>query len=266
MPEDSRSIELEIEVEVTPEEVWKAIATGPGISSWYIPHTVEEHEGGAAIASFGAGPEMQVPGRVAVRDPPRRVVFDGGEGVEGLAFEWLIEAKDAGTCIVRLVVSGFVSGSDWDDQYDAMTDGWQMFMFNLQQHFHSNASNGSMGRAPRECTCSTSRNNRATGITLGRRERDNQRSQRARGGGHGRTSRAVACDSETREPVSRYRVVGCRRRGRRGQRLSLGVLLRSGPGRNRRTRAAEMAEVARRRYSAGLAVLRRCMQRHCGRL
>jgi len=134
MPEENRSIELEVEVAGTPEEVWRAIATGPGISSWYVPHSVEEHEGGAAVASFGAGPEMQMPGRVAAWDPPHRVVFDGGEGVEGLAFEWLIEAKDAGTCIVRLVNSGFVSGTDWDDQYDAMTDGWGMFMFNLQHH------------------------------------------------------------------------------------------------------------------------------------
>ena len=42
---DERSIELEIEVPGTPEEVWRAIATGPGISSWYVPHRVEEHEG-----------------------------------------------------------------------------------------------------------------------------------------------------------------------------------------------------------------------------
>ena len=45
MDDDRRSIELEIEVVGTPEEVWQAIATGPGISSWYVPHTVEEREG-----------------------------------------------------------------------------------------------------------------------------------------------------------------------------------------------------------------------------
>lgn len=32
-PEATRSIELEIEVPGTPEQVWRAIATGPGISS-----------------------------------------------------------------------------------------------------------------------------------------------------------------------------------------------------------------------------------------
>lgn len=133
MSDERRSIELEIEVPGTPEEVWRAVATGPGISSWYVPHEVEEAEGGQATASFGPDPEMQVKGRVAVWDPPRRIVFDGDQ-VEGLVFEWLVEAKDGGTCSVRLINSGFGAGGEWDDQYDAMTEGWQLFMFNLKLH------------------------------------------------------------------------------------------------------------------------------------
>ena len=133
MPED-RSITLEVEVVGTPEEVWRAIATGAGISSWYVPHTVEEHEGGAMTASFGPGPEMQVAGRVAVWDPPSRVVFDGGEGVEGMAFEWTIEGQGGGTSVVRLVNTGFGTGAEWDAQYEGMADGWRLFLFNLGQH------------------------------------------------------------------------------------------------------------------------------------
>ena len=120
---DDRSIELEIEVPGTPEEVWRAIATGPGISSWYLPHTVEERQGGAANVSFGAAPEMQVAGRVAAWEPPHRVVFDGGDSDAGLAFEWLVEARDGGRCVVRLVNSGFGSGDEWDAQYDGMAEG-----------------------------------------------------------------------------------------------------------------------------------------------
>lgn len=134
MGSDRRSLELEVEVAGTPEEVWRAIATGPGISSWYVPHTVEEREGGAATASFGPGPEMLVPGRVVTWEPPRRISFDGGEDVEGLAFEWLVEARDNGRCIVRLVNSGFGSGEEWDGQYDAMSEGWLLFLFNLKLH------------------------------------------------------------------------------------------------------------------------------------
>ena len=134
MSVDRSEIRLEIEVPGWPEEVWRAVATGPGISSWYVPHTVEEREGGAATASFGPGPEMQVAGRVAAWEPPRRVCFDGGEGVEGLAFEWSIEAIDDASCMVRLVNTGFGEGHEWDTQYDAMTEGWRMFMFNLRLH------------------------------------------------------------------------------------------------------------------------------------
>jgi uncharacterized protein YndB with AHSA1/START domain len=134
MSSDSRKIELEVEVVGTPEEVWRAIATGPGISSWYVPHQVEERTGGAATASFGEGPEMQIEGRVAAWEPPHRIVFDKGEDAGGLAFEWLIEARDEGTCIVRLVNSGFGSGEPWDAQYDAMLEGWKLFMSNLRLH------------------------------------------------------------------------------------------------------------------------------------
>jgi uncharacterized protein YndB with AHSA1/START domain len=129
-----RTIELSIEVAGTPEEVWQAIATGPGISSWFVPHTVEEREGGATTESFGPGPEMQVQGRVAAWEPPKRIVFDGGEGAGGLAFEWLVEARDQSTCIVRLVNSGFGEGEPWDSQFDAMTEGWKLFLRNLQLH------------------------------------------------------------------------------------------------------------------------------------
>ena len=134
MSDERRSIELEIEVPGTPEGVWQAIATGPGISSWYVPHQVEERKGGAATASFGPGPEMQIAGRVAVWEPPHRVVFDGGEGVGGLAFEWLVEGRDGGTCVVRLVNSGFGSGEPWDTQSDGMVEGWLLFLLNLRLH------------------------------------------------------------------------------------------------------------------------------------
>lgn len=124
-------INLAVIVRGGTDAVWRAVATGPGISSWYVPHTVEERTGGAATASFGPEPEMQIAGRVVAWEPPRRVLFDGGEGVEGLTFEWTIEPHDDTTCTVRLHNAGF---KDDDPQYDAMVDGWKLFMRNLQLH------------------------------------------------------------------------------------------------------------------------------------
>jgi hypothetical protein len=42
----SRRIENRIEVPGTPEQVWEAIATGPGIEAWFVPADVEPREGG----------------------------------------------------------------------------------------------------------------------------------------------------------------------------------------------------------------------------
>lgn len=130
---DRREIRMEIEVAGTPEQVWESIATGPGISSWYVPHVVQEREGGSATARFGPGPEMEVPGRVGVWEPPHRVVFTSDTG-EGMAFEWLVEARGQGSCVVRLINSGFGDGQPWDDQYDDMTGGWTLFLRNLWLH------------------------------------------------------------------------------------------------------------------------------------
>ena len=143
--DSGRTIELEVTVPGTPDEVWRAIATGPGISSWYVPHTVEEREGGSIEFTFGPG--MDASGRVAVWDPPRRVVFDGGD-ITGLAFEWLVEAQDSGSCVVRLVNSGFGSGDEWDDQYDAMRDGWQIFLTNLRLHLEHFAGQSATASLP----------------------------------------------------------------------------------------------------------------------
>lgn len=134
MSDDTRSIELEVEVPGTPDEVWAAVATGPGISSWFVPSTVEERTGGELVQQFGPGDSMTIRGRVQSWEPPNRVVFDGGDDDGGLAFEWVIEPRDGGTCVVRLVNSGFGTGPEWDGQFDGMAAGWRMFLHNLLLH------------------------------------------------------------------------------------------------------------------------------------
>jgi uncharacterized protein YndB with AHSA1/START domain len=133
--DDDRVIELSVEVPGTPEEVWRAIATGPGISSWFVPHEVEERAGGRVSVDFGDHGSGTA--TVTVWDPPHRIVIDGTDQPGGLAFEWLVEAApgadgDGGSCIVRLVNSGFGTGEEWDDQFDGMAEGWRIFLANLR--------------------------------------------------------------------------------------------------------------------------------------
>src|SRR5207253_10231259 len=54
-----RSIQVEVEVPGTPEEVWQAIATGPGISSWFVPTEFEEKDGKPVAVKMNVGPGME---------------------------------------------------------------------------------------------------------------------------------------------------------------------------------------------------------------
>src|SRR5262245_38173105 len=69
-----RSIEASVEVPGTPEEVWRAIATGKGISSWFVPTTVDEREGGEAVSSYGPG--MDAAAKITKWNPPENFVAE----------------------------------------------------------------------------------------------------------------------------------------------------------------------------------------------
>jgi uncharacterized protein YndB with AHSA1/START domain len=127
-----RTIEHEIEVPGTPEQVWRAIATGQGITAWFVPTKVEEQAGGAIELDFGPGMGT-AQGKVTVWEPPTRFVHLGsGAAGNPLAYEWQVEARSGGTCVVRLVTSGFLSEADWQTEYDSTAEGWKLFLNNLR--------------------------------------------------------------------------------------------------------------------------------------
>ena len=127
-----RTVEHEIEVPGTPEQVWQAIATGQGITAWFVPAKVEERAGGAMELDFGPGMGTS-PGQVTVWEPPTRFVHLGnGAGGNPVAYEWRVEVRSGGTCLVRLVASGFLSEADWQAEYDGTAEGWKLFLNSLR--------------------------------------------------------------------------------------------------------------------------------------
>ena len=129
--EGRRSISLKVEVPGTPEEVWEAIATGPGISAWFVPSEVDEREGGDVL--FHLGPDMDAPGTVTGWCPPERFAYEeewAATEPTTLATEFLVEARSGGTCIVRLVST--FSAEGFDDDLDGMSTGWMAFLDNLR--------------------------------------------------------------------------------------------------------------------------------------
>ena len=128
-PSGRRFIAVETEVPGTPEEVWQAIATGPGITSWFVPTQLEERAKGSMVMNFGPGMESKA--EIQEWDPPRRFTAENKEGMgpgsPAMATEWTIEAKSGGTCRVRVVHSWFASTDDWDKQFESVEKGWPAF-------------------------------------------------------------------------------------------------------------------------------------------
>lgn len=141
-----RSVQVEVEVPGTPEQVWQAIATGPGISSWFVPAKVDGRIGGEVALNFGPG--METSSTIAEWDPPHRFLVNSEgmmPGSPSVADEWTVEAKAGGTCVVRVVHSWFASTDEWDGQFEAVEQGWGTFFQILRlvlTHFPGQPSAG----------------------------------------------------------------------------------------------------------------------------
>src|SRR5438045_9740000 len=67
-----RSVQVEFEAPGTPEEVWRALATGPGISSWFVPTEIEERDGKPVAVQYHFGPGVEIRSVVTACDRPRK--------------------------------------------------------------------------------------------------------------------------------------------------------------------------------------------------
>lgn len=140
-----RSVQVEFEVPGSPEEVWEAIATGPGISSWFVPAEVEERDGKPVAMTLTFGPGMESRSALTAWDPPRRFMAQGESfgGAPPMATEWNVEARAGGVCIVRVVHSFFASTDDWDDQLEVGVAAFSGFFRTLRlylTHFRGERS------------------------------------------------------------------------------------------------------------------------------
>jgi len=134
-------LELTFVLPGTAEQVWDAIATANGISSWMTPTDVEERVGGAIC--FHMGPDVSSEGTVTGFDAPHRfaivepdwalLVGHDRDSVGPMATEFLIEAQSGGTCVLRVVTSAFGTGADWEQEFFAdMTKHWAPQFDNLR--------------------------------------------------------------------------------------------------------------------------------------
>jgi hypothetical protein len=112
-------IRREIPLGATPERVWEAIATGPGLTAWFMPMEID--------------PDSPM---VTSREPGRRLALRMPSAPDGSfqAFDYRIEPAGPGGAVLQFLHHGFTS-DDWGDDYEVVTGhGWDMYFHTLGQY------------------------------------------------------------------------------------------------------------------------------------
>jgi uncharacterized protein YndB with AHSA1/START domain len=140
-----RWVEMEFLVPGTPDQVWQAMATGPGNAAWFTRAEIEEKIGGQLTFHFMPGATSG--GTVTGWEPPHRfgyVEVGWAENAPPIATEISIVARSGDECLVRMVHSLFSATDDWDDQMEGFESGWPGFIevlrLYLSHHAGSNAA------------------------------------------------------------------------------------------------------------------------------
>lgn len=134
-----RWVEMELVLPATPEQLWQAIATGPGTTAWFTRAEIDGRVGGALRFHFG--PDASTSGEVTAWEPASRFAYVEREwdpGAPPVATEITITARAGGNCVMRMVHSLFTSSDAWDDQVEGFEAGWPGFFAVLRlylRHF-----------------------------------------------------------------------------------------------------------------------------------
>lgn len=131
-----RWVEVSREVAGTVDEVWTAIATGPGVSAWFVPTDFTMGPNGEPeriVSHFGNDESMDSVAEVTLWEAPQRFVAsssDLGPDAPVVATEWGVKPLSGSTSEIY-VRHSFRSESDtWDEHLEAWEGGWPWF-FNV---------------------------------------------------------------------------------------------------------------------------------------
>ncbi len=131
-----RFVEVGVRVPGTTGSVWDAIASGPGVSAWFVPTEIDAGPDGiptGAVSHFGEG--MDAVATVTGWEPPQHfsaVSDDFAPGGPPVTTDWAVEPVGDGVCIVRVRHSLATDADEWDAYLESVEDGWPAFFGTLQ--------------------------------------------------------------------------------------------------------------------------------------
>jgi uncharacterized protein YndB with AHSA1/START domain len=141
---NTRDIVLSVELDASPEDVFRAVTDGTELAKWLAPEArftaPEGGKKGSIFVSWGEG--MGAENEIEIYDAPKRMRHPSGKNSETKAplyADWSIEAREGGKATLRLVHSGFSVGADWDGEFEAHARGWKLMLQNLRHYFARHA-------------------------------------------------------------------------------------------------------------------------------
>lgn len=163
----TRSQLHEIEIDASPESVWRAITDADELARWFSEEArVTAGEGGSIWVSWGEG--QAGTSIIEVWEPGKRLRLalqseaECGPATEQIATrpqspmidEYTIETR-SGRTVLRLVNSNIPDSSDWDAYYDGTNRGWDMFFLGLRHYLEKHPGrkrNNILFMQPVECS------------------------------------------------------------------------------------------------------------------
>lgn len=129
-----RQLEVEMRTRATPERVYEAWADPEKIAQWFVDRARGVAEVGSTFTWIFDKFGYEIPYEVAAAEPGRRFALGGEHPKSG---PFLLEVKierEGGETRVTLVNSGFLDGSQWDEEYQGIVSGWTHSLSLLKQY------------------------------------------------------------------------------------------------------------------------------------
>jgi uncharacterized protein YndB with AHSA1/START domain len=123
-PPATRTIRSEIRTTAPPERVWEAWTDPEKLAQWFVDRAKGEVKQGSTYTWFFDDFGYEIPYPVVEVVPGERFALAGQlPGRPPFRLEISI-AKEGGRTRVTLINSGFLEGSEWDEEYEGILSGW----------------------------------------------------------------------------------------------------------------------------------------------
>lgn len=130
----TRDIDCELRTQASVQDLWSAWTDPQRLAQWFADRATGEAKPGSALTLFFDAFGYELPWPVIEVMQGEKVVFGGQFGDRP---PWRLEItlrREGGESVLRLHNSGFLSGAEWDDEYEGVASGWQLSLALLREY------------------------------------------------------------------------------------------------------------------------------------